>query len=77
LPFVLEIPLEIERSEENGGKLILKSPEELHTLFSSGNIHPGDLKKMVAKEVSAIFSRVTGARRNEVLSPASKSGGGK
>jgi len=69
-----EIPLPIERSEEHGGQISVKSFDELQVLFSSGEIYPNDLKRMVVKEISEIFDPISSkfpeARRREMLASA-------
>lgn len=51
-------PLEIKRTSENGGNVTYDNFEELRTDFSSGKLHPGDLKPAVAKAINAMLQPV-------------------
>lgn len=42
----------IERSEENGGNLEVKTADELDQVFSKEQLHPADLKAFVAQELN-------------------------
>ncbi|KAI6174963.1 Tyrosine--tRNA ligase [Aphelenchoides bicaudatus] len=44
-------PQLIERSEENGGNLQVKTADELDQLFIKEQLHPGDLKAFVVKQL--------------------------
>ena len=44
--------LEVERSAENGGNITFKTVEEFKQSFASGQLHPGDLKAALAKEIN-------------------------
>ncbi len=48
----------LERDKKYGGKLELDSYKELEEEYSKGNIHPGDLKPNVARELSKILSPI-------------------
>ncbi len=50
--------LEIKRLEKFGGNLIINNYEELERLYSSGNLHPIDLKKSVIDELEKIISPI-------------------
>ncbi len=48
----------IERDKKFGGTLELQSYEELEKTYSSGKLHPADLKKMVATELNTLIKPV-------------------
>ncbi len=50
--------LVIERPEKFGGKLVLKGFEELSNAYSSGKLHPQDLKKAVALAIDSYLEPV-------------------
>lgn len=48
----------VARSEENGGAITFDSIDTLKTAYTSGDLHPGDLKPAVAKAVNALLQPV-------------------
>lgn len=50
--------MEVNRSEDNGGDKTYSSYEELELDFTSGALHPGDLKPAVAKAVNKMLQPV-------------------
>jgi tyrosyl-tRNA synthetase len=49
---------DIERSPKHGGSLSIRNADELDALFSSGEIHPLDLKLATAKAISELLEPV-------------------
>lgn len=58
-------PLEINRSEENGGNTRYGDFEALCKDFESGALHPGDLKPAVAKAINAMLQPVRDHFKND------------
>lgn len=50
--------IEIKRPEKFGGNLILSEYNELEAVYSSGKLHPMDLKKVVAEELEKIIAPI-------------------
>ena len=53
--------MKIKRDEKYGGEIQSKNYEELKKIYSSGKLHPLDLKNAVAEEIEKIISPI---RRN-------------
>lgn len=47
-----DAPFEVKRSPENGGDVTFNTVEEFKESYSSGRLHPGDLKTALAREVN-------------------------
>ena len=58
LPYHASKKLSIKRSADNGGDLDYAAPEALRTSFSSGELHPGDLKPAARDAVNEVLQRV-------------------
>ncbi len=50
--------LKVEREEKYGGDVIYNTPEKLISDFKSGNLHPLDLKRAVARYLNSILKDV-------------------
>lgn len=50
--------LKVERAKEHGGSLELSSAEELRKVYSSGELHPADLKAAVADALAEVLAPV-------------------
>jgi tyrosyl-tRNA synthetase len=59
------VEFKIERSADNGGDLIYRSFEELKEDFSTEKLHPGDLKKAVAKELNELLEPIREHFKND------------
>lgn len=57
--------VEIFRSEENGGDKKYSAYEDLESDFSSGELHPGDLKPAVAKAINTMLQPVRDHFKND------------
>ena len=51
-------PLKVERPEKFGGDVIFTTPQELRTAYSSGALHPMDLKNAVGRELAEMLRPV-------------------
>lgn len=51
--------LKVQRSADNGGDREYSSKEELEADFSSGDLHPGDLKAAVTSVMSDVLTKVS------------------
>jgi tyrosyl-tRNA synthetase len=56
--FAKESEFNISRSEENGGDLTFASYQEFEDEYSTGSIHPGDLKPSVIKKINEYLDPV-------------------
>lgn len=51
-------PLQIKRQEKFGGDLNIESYYELEQVYSSGKLHPADLKKAVAEAINKVLEPI-------------------
>lgn len=68
--------LKVERPEKYGGDLVITSYEELEKLFTSGGLHPLDLKKATAKMLAETLEPVRELykRKPSLLEPLAEKG---
>lgn len=63
----------IKRSEENGGDVTYKTQEEIERDFTSGALHPGDLKAFASTTMVATLDKLsTGIKGDADTTKASK-----
>ncbi len=56
--------IKISRLEKFGGNITIKSYEELENLYTSGKLHPADLKKTIAEYLEEIISPIRKSFKN-------------
>ena len=59
-PFLEENHFTIRRTEENGGNIYFSNFSDLEKYFSTGNLHPADIKQAVLGYLVELFSNVRG-----------------
>ncbi|KAH8956572.1 hypothetical protein BDL97_07G046900 [Sphagnum fallax] len=63
LPWFQEF--EVQRGEKNGGNKVYTTIEELHSDYTEGLLHPGDLKPALAKALNKILQPVRDHFKND------------
>jgi len=56
--FPVKNKMKIERPQKFGGDIVFDSYDELEKAFAERKLHPSDLKPVIAKEITEIFSNV-------------------
>jgi len=73
LPYGADRRFVVPRKPDNGGDLIFDAAEPLLAAFSSGDLHPGDLKPAARDAIDAVLQRVRDAvKANPDLGKAQK-----